>query len=65
MFISINKVSCKQNKTKKQNLGPVSWSCIIKFQFSLHQSWVLGIMKVAWLLAAFIAIVTYTPQLTC
>ncbi len=22
-------------------------------------------MKVAWLLAAFIAIVTYTPQLTC
>ncbi len=30
-----------------------------KFQFSLHQFWVLGNMKVAWLLAAFIAIVTY------
>ncbi len=27
-----------------------------KFQFSLHQSWVLGTMNVAWLL--FIAIVT-------
>ncbi len=25
----------------------------------------LGTMKVAWLLAAFIAIVTYTPRLTC
>ncbi len=33
--------------------------------FSLHQSWVLGTLKVAWLLAAFIAIVTYTPRLTC
>ncbi len=32
---------------------------------SFHQSWVLGTKKVAWLLAAFIAIVTYTPQLTC
>ncbi len=32
-----------------------------KFQFSLHQSWVLSTMKVAWLLAAFIAI-TYTPR---
>ncbi len=35
------------------------------FQFSLHQSWVLGTMKVAWLLAAVIAIVTDTPRLTC
>ncbi len=36
-----------------------------KFQFSLQQSWVLGTMKVAWLLVALIAIATYTPQLTC
>ncbi len=36
-----------------------------KFQFSLCQLWVLGTMKVDWLLAAFIAIVTYAPQLTC
>ncbi len=36
-----------------------------KFQFSLRQLWVLGPMKVVWLLAVFIAIVTYTPQLTC
>jgi len=34
------------------------------FQFSLCQPWVLGTMKVVWLLAVFIAIVTYTPQLT-
>jgi len=34
------------------------------FQFSLRQHWVLGTMKVVWLLAVFIAIVTYTPQLT-
>jgi len=34
------------------------------FQFSLRQPWVLGTMKVVWLLAVFIAIVTYTPWLT-
>jgi len=34
------------------------------FQFSLRQHWVLGTMKVVWLLAVFIAIVTYSPQLT-
>ncbi len=33
--------------------------------FSLHQSWVLRTMKVAWLLAAFKAIVTCTPRLAC
>jgi len=33
------------------------------FQFSLRQPLVLGTMKVVWLLAVFIAIVTYTPQL--
>ncbi len=37
----------------------------LSFQFSLHQSWVLGTMKVAWLLDAFIAITTSTPRLTC
>ncbi len=36
-----------------------------KYQFSLPQSWVSGTMKVAWLLAAFIALVTYTARLTC
>ncbi len=35
------------------------------FQFSLHQSWVLDTIKVAWLLAAFFVIVTYTPWQTC
>jgi len=34
------------------------------FQFSLSQPWVLGTIKVVWLLAVFIAIVTQTPQLT-
>jgi len=34
------------------------------FQLSLCQPWVLGTMKVVWLLAVFIAIVTYTPRLT-
>ncbi len=34
-----------------------------KVQFSLHKSWVLDTMNVTWLLAAFIAIVTYTQRL--
>ncbi len=54
-----------QTNPTRIDQGPYHEAGFDKFPFSLHQSWVLGTMKVAWRLAVFIAIVTYTPRLTC
>ncbi len=69
VWLIMNQINWQEVRLSEINLAcfSVPWSRISfypgNFQFSLHQSWVLGTMKVAWLLAVFIAIVTYTLRL--
>ncbi len=69
VWLIMNQINWQEVRLSEINLAcfSVPWSRISfypgNFQFSLHQSRVLGTMKVAWLLAVFIAIVTYTLRL--